>query len=338
MDFGANASADENILSPHGGFAALTGHTLHRIVVKVRQPAVAGAIKRKKHRQGWAARCALVLCAALWLVGEVEAGPKVYAIDLPALPLPEALNTLSEQTGVPVVFPYDLARSREAHAVRGVYALPRALEILLQGTGLAGDLSDRGVLTISLAGSQGRDTNNTGETGVRSKQLEQNHNGGWKSLVAALSTFIASLSAPAAHGQEAQEATKLEEITITAQRRQESLDKVPVSVTAFSQKTMDELHVQSLSDLATVVPGLVLSTVGPGVAQSNSDIAIRGIFSGGNAPTTGIYIDETPIAVRQNTAAGFSGSPHPDIYDLDRIEVVISRDACHVGPEFCLNL
>jgi len=48
----------------------------------------------------------------------------------------------------------------------------------------------------------------------------------------------------------------------------------------------------------------------------------RGIFSGGNSPTTGIYIDETPIAVRQNLAAGFSGSPRPDIFDLDRIEVL----------------
>ena len=154
------------------------------------------------------------------------------------------------------------------------------------------------------------------------KRAERNRSSRGKCRAAVLSAVLAPLGTSVVHGQEAQDATKLDEIIVTAQRREESLDKVAVSVTAFSQKTMDELHLQSFEDLGSVVPGLVLSTVGPGVAQSNTDIAIRGIFSGGNSPTTGIYIDETPIAVRQNTAAGFSGSPHPDIFDLDRIEVL----------------
>src|SRR6202021_1704764 len=73
---------------------------------------------------------------------------------------------------------------------------------------------------------------------------------------------------------------------------------------------------------AQVVPGLSFTTVGTSQQQSNTDVAIRGIYSNGNSPTTGIYIDETPIAVRQDVAAGFSGSPPPDIFDLDRIEVL----------------
>jgi iron complex outermembrane recepter protein len=113
----------------------------------------------------------------------------------------------------------------------------------------------------------------------------------------------------------------LAEIVVTAQRREESLDKVPISVTAFSQKTMDELHIQTFADLATVVPGLVITTT-TATVQANSDVAIRGIFSGGNAPTTAIYIDETPITIRQINNSAISGSPHPDIFDLDRIEVL----------------
>ncbi|HEY2685760.1 MAG TPA: TonB-dependent receptor [Steroidobacteraceae bacterium] len=154
------------------------------------------------------------------------------------------------------------------------------------------------------------------------KHVKPSRYSNWVCKLAVSSALLAPLGMPPALAEDAQDTTKLDEIIVTAQRREESLDKVPVSVTAFSQKTMDELHVQSFEDLGSVVPGLVLSTVGPGVAQSNTDVAIRGIFSGGNSPTTGIYIDETPIAVRQNTAAGFSGSPHPDIFDLDRIEVL----------------
>jgi iron complex outermembrane recepter protein len=112
----------------------------------------------------------------------------------------------------------------------------------------------------------------------------------------------------------------LAEIVVTAQRREEPLDKVPISVTAFSQKTMDDFHVQSFSDLVTLVPGLVMST--QSAEGTEWDIAIRGIFSGGNAPTTAIYIDETPISVRRIDNAVFSGSPQPNIFDLDHIEVL----------------
>ena len=155
---------------------------------------------------------------------------------------------------------------------------------------------------------------------MRSKPNSVNA-GRWRGVVIVLGAIIAPVATSSLRAQET-DASRLEEIVVTAQRREESLDKVPVSVTAFSQKTMDELHVQSFSDLAAVVPGLVVSTVGVGAAQSNTDVAIRGIFSNGNAPTTGVYIDETPISVRKNNGAGFSGSPQPDIFDLDRVEVL----------------
>ena len=153
------------------------------------------------------------------------------------------------------------------------------------------------------------------------KRGVRNRSGRRNCKVVALSTLL-PFGISAVHGQDTQDANKLDEIIVTAQRRAESLDKVPVSVTAYSQKTMDELHIQSFDDLATVVPGLSFTTVGTSQQQSNTDVAIRGIYSNGNSPTTGIYIDETPISVRQNVAAGFSGSPHPDIFDLDRIEVL----------------
>lgn len=117
------------------------------------------------------------------------------------------------------------------------------------------------------------------------------------------------------------EATKLQEIVVSAERREESIQKVPMSLAAFSQKTMDDLHLQSFADLASVVPGLVTTTPTFYYSQANFDVAIRGIYSGGNAATTGIYIDETPIVIRQ-LFAGLSGSPQPDIFDLERVEVL----------------
>jgi outer membrane receptor protein involved in Fe transport len=106
---------------------------------------------------------------------------------------------------------------------------------------------------------------------------------------------------------------------VTAQRREESINKVPISVTALSQRTMDDLSIVSLTDLATVVPGLSFSP--PSNYQDNAEIVLRGVVSQGNSPTTQIYIDETPIAIREIPGT-FSRSPFPNIFDLDRVEVL----------------
>src|SRR5579862_2077733 len=50
----------------------------------------------------------------------------------------------------------------------------------------------------------------------------------------------------------------LSEIVVTAQRRDESIKKVPISITALSQQSMDDLQIKQLNDLATVVPGLFI--------------------------------------------------------------------------------
>ena len=93
-------------------------------------------------------------------------------------------------------------------------------------------------------------------------------------------------------------APDLEEIVVTATRRQESIDKVPVSITAFTQEKMDEQGVKSIEDVAKFTPGLTFAPAGDGLTNS---IAIRGVSSGVGASTTGIYIDDTPIQVRSGT-------------------------------------
>jgi iron complex outermembrane receptor protein len=114
-------------------------------------------------------------------------------------------------------------------------------------------------------------------------------------VLLAARAFGADTSAPGTPAEGTN--TGLEEIIVTAERREERLDQVPISVTAFSQKTMDDLHIENFSDLASIVPGLVMSTP-VGAIQDIQDVAIRGIFSGGNSPTTQFYIDETPVAIR----------------------------------------
>ena len=139
----------------------------------------------------------------------------------------------------------------------------------------------------------------------------------------ALAAAAAGLTQTTAGPEDGSPKEGLTEIVVTAQRRDESIKKVPISITALSQQSMDDLQIKQLNDLATVVPGLFIP---PNGSTSNgatdfSVVAIRGILSAANAPVTQIYIDETPIAIRQ-LPGPFSKSPEPYIFDLDRVEVL----------------
>jgi outer membrane receptor protein involved in Fe transport len=109
------------------------------------------------------------------------------------------------------------------------------------------------------------------------------------------------------------------EIVVTATLRDVNLSKVPLSVAAYSQETMDEQGVRRVDDIATKTPGVTL-TRGDGRNAAAATISIRGIASTAGSATTGIYIDDTPIQIR---SVGFSAyNPFPAVFDLERIEVL----------------
>lgn len=107
------------------------------------------------------------------------------------------------------------------------------------------------------------------------------------------------------------------DIVVTAQRRSESLQKVPISVSALTNEAMERQGVRSITDIARLTPALSFNSGGD---RGLSTIAIRGIESSGGASTTGLYIDDVPIQARRVGYGG--GSPFPRIFDLSRVEVL----------------
>ena len=121
----------------------------------------------------------------------------------------------------------------------------------------------------------------------------------------------------AARAEDAVRPAALEDIVVTAQKRSENLQNVPLSVVAYGTEALAETGVQDFSSLAARVPGVTLNSAGPG----RSSYSIRGIASsGGNAPTTGFYVDETPIL--PSGGDGANAGIDPDLFDLARIEVL----------------
>jgi len=110
------------------------------------------------------------------------------------------------------------------------------------------------------------------------------------------------------------------DIVVTATRQAEQLNRVPLSISAYSQETMDQQGVRDVSDIARLTPGVQFEKVGR-FAGNQSNITVRGIRSNSGIPTTGIYIDETPVQVRQGTSNSLA-NPYPQVFDLDRVEVL----------------
>lgn len=106
-------------------------------------------------------------------------------------------------------------------------------------------------------------------------------------------------------------------IIVTAQKRAQNLQDVPIAITALGTEALDELQINEIRDVAKFLPSVTVQTAGPGFTQ----VYFRGVSSGENAnhsaslPTVGIYLDEMPITTIQ-------GALDIHSYDLARVEAL----------------
>ena len=129
------------------------------------------------------------------------------------------------------------------------------------------------------------------------------------SLSLAIATALSTLALPTLAQDYA-----LEEITVTAQKRAESVDDVPITINAFSVEGVRDLGAQNVNDLGTFIPG-VETNVGD---TSQASFTIRGIstndFGSGSDPAVAVYVD--------GVYTGHGGSALVNFNDIDRVEVL----------------
>ncbi|NWG70227.1 MAG: TonB-dependent receptor [Parvularculaceae bacterium] len=112
-----------------------------------------------------------------------------------------------------------------------------------------------------------------------------------------------------------------DEIIVTAQKRAENLQDVPISIQAVGEQKLDDLQVSEFVDYARYLPSVAYQTAGPGF----STIYFRGVASGENSnhsaslPSVGIYLDEQPITT-------ITGALDIHMYDVKQVEA-------YAGPQ-----
>jgi outer membrane receptor protein involved in Fe transport len=116
------------------------------------------------------------------------------------------------------------------------------------------------------------------------------------------------IAGTAAHAADEAQPNVLEEVVVTAQKRAEGEQSVPLSMTTFGSAALQEKSINTFFDYATKVPNLAFAPTGDGVGTART-VSIRGISGDG---VTGFYIDDTPLP----------DSLDPRVLDIDHIEVL----------------
>jgi outer membrane receptor protein involved in Fe transport len=228
----------------------------------------------------------------------------VHELYIPTQPLSEALKALSAAANEQLLFSQELVAGKQSVAVSGAYTTDQALELLLAGSGLTADRTPSGVLLIRDP-ARIRKSGRTQAKLLRTAALEVGDDQSPRSSDRS--------PQPAAAPDGAREALSLEEIVVTATKREARLFDVPLSVSVMTADQVTTSGAVTIADLAYSLPGLTAINTAPNQQQ----YFIRGIASRNGLPTVGTYLDEVATGSRN---AGQSTDVRP--LDIERIEVL----------------
>lgn len=140
----------------------------------------------------------------------------------------------------------------------------------------------------------------------------------WLTLLGAIAIAMSQQGAALDAHASATDDTVLETVIVTAQKREEPLKDVPMSVTALGGDRLDDLQAREFSDYAALVPGLSLASLQPGLTR----LTLRGQNAGGVGSTVAVYFDESPFGSSTALLNGSVNTGDFDTYDMQRIEVL----------------
>ena len=228
-------------------------------------------------------------------VGAAHAQSGETHFDIAAQPLGKALLEFNKQSGVMVMAPQDLIQGKTAPAVSGQMPPDEALARMLRDSGLKSKPTSSGVYAVTpVAAATGGD--NSGAFRVAQAGRAAQDDG---------PTVVEDTSGNA----------QLEQIVVTSQRRPQLLQKVPISVTAFSSEAIKWNQIEGLQDYFKLTPNVSFSNNGN---RGRNQLAVRGVGNiGGRANSFGVYVDGFNIAPTSSIRTF-----DPNLVSVERIEIL----------------
>lgn len=230
----------------------------------------------------FARACFFPMLLSLWFTTTAHAEQRIVEIDIPATSRASAIAAYGEQANAPVVFSEEMVLDGNTDEIQGAQTIEWSGDLLAEAPSQPERAEDRP------ATAQG----------------------------APKDTPMDRSDSDSVEGKTRPEGPRIEEITVTARKREESLQQTPVSVTALSVGELDNMRYSDIIDLTGHVPNLqIRSVAGDDTAAT---ISMRGtVTTNPNVPfepTVGIYLDNVFIAKAVGNLF--------DILDIERVEVL----------------
>ncbi|WP_374347383.1 TonB-dependent receptor [Phenylobacterium sp.] len=134
-----------------------------------------------------------------------------------------------------------------------------------------------------------------------------------RKLLLLASATAAALCAAAAHADAPDAATQVEELIVTAQKREQKTLEVPIAITAYGSDSLDKLGIQEFEELSLYVPGFEVQNQSP----NNPGFVMRGITSDSgeatNEPRVSVFQDGVSISKSRGS--------YIELFDLQRVEI-----------------
>ena len=220
------------------------------------------------------------------------------AADIGPRPVAEALAAFGRQTGLQLIYVASIADAQQSKGARAGQSLSEALTQILDDTGLRFEFLNPRTVRI-YAPPPERQT--VSQVAVASERQTSRHG-----------------AAPA---------LALAEVIVTATRREEWADKVPISMAVWTQEAMEASGVKSMTEIGALTPGVELDFDSITGSADYTNLVIRGVTAR-HGTTTGVYIDDSPVpAARGDTFA----RSFPWVFDLDRVEVLRGPQSTLLG-------
>ncbi len=271
----------------------------------------------------------LFTALALALPAAATAQSARVNVDIKPQPMRSALKAFGDQTGLQVLYRVgDVSKEGiTAPEVAGELAAGEALQRLLANSGLRFEFINERTVRIT--------SDAVGATTTGNTELKQLNTGSALRLVVAegdQSSSAQRVSEEAAPSESrvnsefcrgnpddssCKESPGVQEILVTAQKRSERLQDVPIAISVLSGAELDRSTVQGVTKALNQVPGVAVTEgLAPGPQISIRGVAAAGNFSLGSSPVA-YYLDSVPFGLVKTAVI-----PDTSAYDLDRIEVL----------------
>lgn len=241
------------------------------------------------------AASALLVAAGLSYADDASAAIRSFTI--PPQSLSSALKVFASQAELQLIFTESDVGTGQTSGVKGELAPAAALDEILKGTPLEYEITASNVVVVRKIG-----TKTSLSFGTKALRLAQ------------------SEPASQADNVESSEGAQLEEVIVTAQKREQRAFDIPMSVSVLGESEIHSKGIANLRDFAYAVPGLVVQEDGIGKQQ----MFMRGIGNiNGSDVMVSAYLDEAPITLG-DTAGALNSAPMLDVAttDIERIEVL----------------